>query len=289
MTDIKVEWEEPAILGEGPSWIERDNAIYWVDIVGKKLHRYSLADGDRRTWQFDEQVTSIAARQQGGYVCTIREGYAFIDIDTGQIEPIAQPELDLPGNRFNDGKLDAQGRYWAGTMDEAEKLDSGVLYRLDADLSIHTVDDRYIITNGPAFSPDGKTMYHNDTIKRCIYAMDCDAAGSISKKRVFAQLEGDQGYPDGLTVDAEGCIWQCSFGGHRITRFSPMGEILQVLEMPVPNVTSCTFGGPDLDTLYITTARYLLSDEEIANYPLAGSLFSYKPGVQGLSTPLFAG
>ncbi len=290
MTEIKCEWEIPSILGEGPTWIEHENALYWVDIVSKDLHRLSLTDGARKSWHFEEQVTSIAARQQGGFICSIRDGFGFIDLAADKIEPIVMPESDIAGNRFNDGKLDAQGRYWAGSMDEGEKLDTGILYRLDADLSLHKMDDNYCITNGPAFSPDGTVMYHNETAKKIVYAYDCDANGAISNKRVFTELtHDDEGYPDGMTIDSEGCLWLCHFDGARITRYSPQGEILQVINMPVPNITSCTFAGPGLDTLYITTARYLLSEEKIQQTPLAGSLFSCKPGVTGLATPLFAG
>jgi len=290
MVDLKCVWEEPAILGEGPLWDARENAVYWVDIVSKKLHRYGLADGARRTWTFETEVTSLAARQQGGFVGTLRDGFAFIDLEGEAVEPVVMPETDLPGNRFNDGKVDAAGRYWAGSMDAGEKLESGSLYRLDSDLSLHKMDDNYIITNGPTFSVDGKTLYHTDTAKRTIYAFDFSENGAISNKRVFVQLEAEEeGYPDGMTVDSENCIWLCHFAGSRITRYSPEGEVLQVIPMPVPNVTSCTFAGPDLDRLYITTARHLLSEEGIRKHPLSGSLLSCKPGVTGLPTPLFAG
>jgi len=290
MIDLKCVWEEPAILGEGPLWVARENAVYWVDIVRKKVHRYALADGARRTWTFETEITSMAARQQGGLVGTVRDGFAFIDLETDTIEPVAMPETDIPGNRFNDGKVDENGRYWAGSMDDGEKRESGSLYRLDGDLSLHKMDENYSITNGPTFSVDGKTLYYTDTAKRTIFAFNLSEDGAISNKRIFVQLEAEEeGYPDGMTVDSENCIWLCHFAGSRITRYSPEGEILNVISMPVPNITSCTFAGSDLDTLYITTARHLLSDEEVRNYPLSGSLFSCKPGVTGLPTPLFAG
>jgi len=290
MVDIKCVWQEPAILGEGPLWVARENAVYWVDIVSKNLHRYELADGARRTWTFETEVTSLAARQQGGFVGTVRDGFAFIDLETGAVDPIAMPEADLPGNRFNDGKVDENGRYWAGSMDDGEKLETGSLYRLDSDLCVHKMDDNYAITNGPAFSLDGNTLYHTDTAKRTIYAFDVSADGAINNKRVFVKLEAEEdGNPDGMTVDSENCIWLSHFAGSRVTRYSPEGRALQVIPMPVPNITSCTFAGPDLDTLYITTARHLLSEDAIRKYPLSGSLFACKPGVRGLPTPLFAG
>jgi D-xylonolactonase len=290
MFDLKCVCEEPAILGEGPLWVARENAVYWVDIVSKKVHRYALADGARRTWPFETKVTSLAARQQGGLVGTVRDGFAFIDLETGTIEPVVMPETEMADNRFNDGKVDEKGRYWAGSMDDGEKLATGSLYRLDGDLSLHKMDENYSITNGPTFSVDGKTLYHTDTAKRIIFAFDLSADGAISNRHIFVKLEAEEeGYPDGMTVDSENCIWLAHFAGSRITRYSPEGEMLNVISMPVPNITSCTFAGPDLDTLYITTARHLLSEADVNKYPLSGSLFSCKPGVAGLPTSLFAG
>lgn len=290
MVDIQCVWEEPAILGEGPLWVARENAVYWVDIVSKKVHRYGVADDARRTWVFEAQVSSLAERQQGGLVGTVRAGFAFIDLEADAFEPIVMPEAGMPENRFNDGKVDENGRYWAGSMDDGEKLETGSLYRLDGDLALHKMDENYSITNGPAFSVDGKTLYHTDTAKRKIFAFDFSEDGAINNKRVFVELVAEEeGYPDGMTVDSEDCIWLAHFAGSRITRYSPEGEVMQVISMPVPNITSCTFAGPDLDTLYITTARHLLKEEDIRKYPLSGSLFSCKPGITGLPTPLFAG
>ena len=290
MVDIQCVWEEPAILGEGPLWVARENAVYWVDIVSKKVYRYGVADDSRRAWMYEAGVTSLAERRQGGLVGTVRDGFAFIDLEAGIFKPIVMPEADMPENRFNDGKVDENGRYWAGTMDDGEKLETGSLYRLDGDLTLHKMDENYTITNGPAFSVDGKTLYHTDTAKRTIFAFDFSEDGAISNKRVFAELVAkEEGYPDGMTVDSEDCIWLAHFAGSRVTRYSPEGKVIQVITMPVPNITSCTFAGPDLDTMYITTARHLLKEEDVRKYPLSGSLFSCKPGVIGLPTPLFAG
>ena len=290
MVDIQCVWEEPAILGEGPLWVARENAVYWVDIVSKKVYRYGVADDSRRAWMYEAGVTSLAERRQGGLVGTVRDGFAFIDLEAGIFKPIVMPEADMPENRFNDGKVDENGRYWAGTMDDGEKLETGSLYRLDGDLTLHKMDENYTITNGPAFSVDGKTLYHTDTAKRTIFAFDFSEDGAISNKRVFAELVAkEEGYPDGMTVDSEDCIWLAHFAGSRVTRYSPEGKVIQVITMPVPNITSCTFAGPDLDTMYITTARHLLKEEDVRKYPLSGSLFSCKPGVMGLLTPLFAG
>ena len=290
MSDVQLVWEIPAILGEGPLWVAAENAVYWVDIFSNKVHRYGLADGGKRTWDFDFAVTSLSARRDGGFIGTVADGYAWIDFDNLSAEAIALPEADQPGNRFNDGKVDSSGRYWAGTMDIAQAAASGSLYRLDPDLSARRCDSDYIICNGPAFNIDNTIIYHTDSIKRVIYAMDMSAAGELSGKRVFTEFtEADEGVPDGMTVDSEGCLWVAHFGGGRITRYSPAGEILEVARLPVPNITSCACAGADLDTLYITTASTGIAEADKAKYPLAGSLFSYRPGVKGLPTPLFAG
>ena len=213
-----------------------------------------------------------------------------LDFDVLSAAPIVLPEADMPGNRFNDGKVDKSGRYWAGTMDIEQVGESGSLYRLDSDLSAQQVDTDYVICNGPTFNLDNTIIYHTDSIKRTIYALDIGDDGSLSNKRVFTQFtRDDEGVPDGMTVDSEDCIWVAHFGGARLTRYSPAGEILEVVPLPAPNITSCTFAGAELDTLYITSASTFMSDQELEQYPLAGSLFSYQPGVKGTPTPLFAG
>ncbi len=270
--------------------MEQENAVYWVDIFSSQVHRYSLADGAKRTWSFDFPVTSLSPRQGGGFVGTIRDGYAFIDLDAKSADPIQLPESDIANNRFNDGKVDANGRYWAGTMDIGQTQETGALYRLDADLSVQKMDDHYIICNGPAFSVDNSVLYHTDSAKRSIYAFDMSPEGDLSNKRLFTQFTADdEGVPDGMTIDSEDCIWVAHFGGARITRYSPAGDILQVVPLPAPNITSCTFAGAALDTIYITTARTGIPDEDLVKYPLAGSFFAFQPGVKGMPTPLFAG
>jgi D-xylonolactonase len=283
-------WETPAILGEGPVWVERENSVYWVDVVGKKVHRYGLADGARKSWSFDTEVTSLAPRRRGGFVGTTRHALAFFDFSADTVKPqvIAEIEPDIAGNRCNDGKADARGRFWTGTVDEANWRDeTGSLYRLETDLSVRKIEGGYVCSNGPAYSSDNKTFYHNETMKGLIYAFDLGSDGEIRNKRPFVKLDDGEGGPDGLTVDAEDCVWVCHFGGGRVTRFSPKGERLRTLLLPVPNVTSCTFAGAGLDTLYITTARYGMSEEDIRKQPLAGSLFACRPGVRGLPTMLF--
>lgn len=290
MTAVQCIWEIPAALGEGSLWVAGENAVYWVDIIGRNVHRLSLEDDLRQSWTFDTAITSLATRAQGGFVCTITDGFAWLDLENGSIEPIALPEAGMPQNRFNDGKIDRAGRYWAGSMHTPAQADTDILYRLDPHLSLQRMDTGYRISNGPTFSRDGRTLYHTDSTKRTIYAFDCDENGDISNKRIFVELtKPDEGAPDGMTVDSEDCIWLAHFGGARITRYSPQGEILQTIPLPVPNVTSCAFAGQELDKLIITTARIAMSDEQLRDHPLAGSLFMAEPGVSGLPSTPFGG
>lgn len=289
--DLQCVWQAAATLGEGPLWVARERALYWVDIKQMQLHRYGFDRGEQRSWQLDSPLSALAPRAGGGFIGTLREGFATIDLRGEElaIHPLGGPEREIPGNRFNDGKVDARGNFWAGSMDDGEEQPSGVLYRLDESLQWQPADDGYVITNGPAFSPDGHTLYHNDTLQRIVYAFDLDERGRLRNKRVFLQLPEVSGYPDGLTVDAEGCLWLCHWSGWGITRFSPQGEAVGRIELPVANVTSCTFAGENLDTLFITTARKGLSDSELAQQPLAGGLFRCTPGVRGREQPLFSG
>ena len=290
MSEITCVWEIPAQLGEGPLWVAAENAIYWVDILSQQVYRLTPYSGARRTWTFSQPVTSLVQREAGGFVGTVRDGFATIDFSTETVAPIASPEAHLPENRFNDGKVDANGRYWAGSMDNSGQKATGSLYRLDEDRSLHKMDSPYIISNGPTFSLDGQTLYHTDTVTKTIFAFDLQEDGSIGRKRPFIQLtDPAEGHPDGMTIDSENSLWLAHYGGARLTRYSPAGQVLQVVPLPVPNITSCTFGGPNLDTLYITTACQQMSPAELEQYPLAGSLFAYQPGVAGLPTPMFAG
>ena len=290
MSEVQLVWEIPAILGEGPLWAPSEDAVYWVDIFSNKVHRYGHGDGRKITWIFETPITSLAERADGGFIGTLNDGYAWINFDVISAQPIALPEADMPGNRFNDGKIDSSGRYWAGTMDMEQVAESGSLYRLEPDLSWQKCDSDYIICNGPTFNLDNSIIYHTDSIKRTIYALDMDAAGGLSNKRVFAQFtQDDEGVPDGMTIDSEDCIWVAHFGGARITRYSPAGEILTVVPLPVPNITSCAFAGANLDTLYITTASTGIDEADKDKYPLAGSFFRCVPGVKGAPTAKFGG
>jgi sugar lactone lactonase YvrE len=277
-----------AVLGEGPVWVERESTLYWVDINGRKVFR--LGDGGAPTaWDTPKRVGSLAPRSGDGFIAGTDRGLALADVDLRRFEVFANPDEALPDNRFNDGKVDRSGRFWAGTMDGLEKQASGTLYRVDPDLRVTAVDAGYRVTNGPTFSPDGRTMYHNDSARQVTYAFDLDDDGSASNRREFARYGGDDGYPDGMTVDAEGCLWIAFWDGWCVRRFSPNGERLAKLGVPVQRPTSCAFGGEGLETLFITSARRDLEGTELARQPLAGGLFAVVPGVHGIAELPFAG
>ena len=277
-----------AVLGEGPVWVEREQALYWVDIKGRRIFRRSW-EGELRSWQPPFPVCSLAPRASGGFVAGSENGFAFVDFEQERFQLHANPEPERETNRFNDGKLDRDGRFWAGTMDDEETFASGALYRLNSDLSWRRIDDDYRVTNGPAFSPGGRLMYENDSARQITYAFDLDESGDASNRRTFLEYGEGDGYPDGMTVDAEGCLWIAFWDGWCLRRYSPDGELLQTLEVPVQRPTSCAFGGPALDHLFITSATVGLDDAELAKQPYAGGLLMVQPGVSGLVEGVFEG
>jgi D-xylonolactonase len=235
------------------------------------------------------RVGSLAPRFGGGFVAGTNGGFALVDLDAGRFEIIGNPDEDRPDNRFNDGKVDRLGRFWAGTMDDKEREATGSLYRLDSDLSWTRIDEGYRVTNGPAFSPDGRLMYHSDTAGQVTYVFDLDDAGNASNRREFARFGKGDGYPDGMTVDAEGCLWIAFWDGWCLRRLSPEGERIAELRVPAQRPTSCAFGGDDLKTLFISSARRDLQGTELDKQPYAGGLFAADVGVAGIADVPFAG
>ena len=265
----------------------RETALYWLDIKGRNIFR--LDDrGERQEWPTPLRVGSLAPRKSGGFIGGTEEGIFAIDADAGRFDLLLNPEEELPGNRFNDGKLDRQGRFWAGSMDDSERADSGTLYRIGRDLDCVAIDRGYRVTNGPAFSPDGRLMYHNDSARQVTYVFDLDG-DSVGERRTFLQFKEGEGYPDGMTVDADGCLWIAFWDGWSVRRYSPSGEWLETVRMPVASPTSCAFGGRDLDRLYITSASIGLDESALQMQPNAGGLFMVTPGVRGLEDAPFAG
>jgi D-xylonolactonase len=277
-----------AVLGEGPVWVEREQALYWVDIPQRRLFRWTMAGGSKEM-DLDRNLCSLAPRSRGGFIGAGYEGFLAFDLEQQGFEPIGNPEPGLPTNRFNDGKTDRSGRFWAGTMDRDERVASGSLYRLDTNLSWHRIDRGYKVTNGPAFSPDGRTLYHTDSALQSIYAFDLGVDGSVGERRLFRQFGEGEGYPDGMTVDSEGCLWVAFWDGWCVRRLSPSGETIDELRLPVQRPTSCAFGGPDLDYLFITSASRDLDPADLEIQPQAGGLFMAIPGVGGIAETAFAG
>lgn len=277
-----------ALLGEGPVWVAREAALYWVDIKGRRLFR--LDDDGMREWPAPVRVGSIVPRERGGFIAGTDKGFYAVDFDgEPRFTPLFDPEADLVDNRFNDGKVDRSGRFWAGSMDDSERASIGSLYRLDSDRSCIKLDEGYAVTNGPAFSAAGDIMYHTDSARRKIYRFALGAGGSLGERTTFLHFTGAEGYPDGMTVDAEGCLWVAFWDGWAVRRFSATGELLETIETPVQRPTSVAFGGPSLDRLYITSARIGLDQTALAVQPNAGGLFMFEAGVVGIAELPFAG
>lgn len=282
---VAIVTECAASLGEGPVWVAREDALYWVDIKAPAIWRWR--NGEAKCWTPPYRVSALAPRQSGGFIAATEHGFAIIDPELDRYALIIDPDAHIPGNRFNDGKIAPDGSFWAGTMDDAEKAATGSLYRL-ANGGCTRIDQGYRVTNGPAFSPDGRIAYHSDSALRKVYRFDL-SADSVGVRDVFLSFDEADGHPDGMTTDAQGCLWIAFWDGHCVRRFSPAGEALERIDLPVQRPTSCAFGGPELDRLFITSARIGLSTEQLAAQPLAGALFAVKPGVRGLKQPLFAG
>ena len=277
-----------AVLGEGPVWVVRERALYWVDIKGRKVFRLS-DNGELREWPTEPRVGSLVPRQGGGFIGGTDAGIADIHLESGRFDILLDPEEQIPGNRFNDGKVDRRGRFWAGTMDDAEREANGMLYCVDPGLRWTVVDRGYKVTNGPAFSPAGDLMYVNDSGRRITYVFDLGPDGAASNRRTFLQFGENEGFPDGMTVDREGCLWIAFWDGWRVSRYSPDGQWLETVKMPVQRPTSCAFGGHELDRLYITSASIGLDENSLRMQPNAGGLFMLTPGVQGVEDVPFAG
>jgi xylono-1,5-lactonase len=292
LSPVECVWSAGALLGEGPVWSGSSRSLFWVDILGRKLHRYSLETHSGNSWSFDEEITCATERRTGdGLLVTLRNTIAFFQPETGAITRLANPEIDRPGNRFNDGKCDSRGRLWTGTMDFACREPTGALYRFDQERRCERVLDGITITNGPTWSLDEKTMFFTDTFKNQIYAFDFDAvSGTLDRQREWKRFDVDvDGSPDGMTTDAEGRIWIAHWGAACVTCHTPSGEMLTKISLPTRFVTSCAFGGDDLQTLFITTASNDLTPQQKVQEPLAGGLYSVQLDVRGLPAHQFAG
>lgn len=279
------------VLGEAVSWDHAAQRLRWVDIESRELWTFDPATATCSTQKTPERMACFAPRQRGGgLVAAFASGFAFYDPATGSREDLAAFEPDNPATRLNDGRTDRQGRLIAGGFDEQNGERVSSVVRLDPDLRVETLFDGVACANGICFSPAGRTMYFADTPSRTIWAFDYDTAtGKLANRRILHRFDGQPGMPDGSCVDADGCIWNAQWNGGRVVRFTPEGHVDRIVPVPVPNATCVTFGGARLDVLYITTARYLMTSQQILAEPLSGALFAIVPGVKGLPDAAFAG
>ncbi len=278
-----------AALGECPLWCADTRRLWWVDIEAPAIHCLDPATGRNDTLAMDENVGCIALRAGGGFIAGLRSGLWLLDARGGKERLIANPQPDTAISRFNDGRADAWGRFWAGTIHEPRDRPAAQLCRVDADLTCTQVKGEIMVSNGLAFSPDRRWMYHSDTPAHVIYRYPLDADGTPGAREVFHQFPHGNGRPDGAAVDAEGCYWSALYDGGRVVRLSPAGEILAEHPVPARCPTMCAFGGPDLRTLYVTSARHGRPEAELADWPQAGNIFAMRVDTPGLPEPRFGG
>ncbi|HET7817407.1 MAG TPA: SMP-30/gluconolactonase/LRE family protein [Sphingomicrobium sp.] len=284
--DPTLVWDVAAELGEGPVWF--GGALWFVDIKMRKVHRYEPSSGGRRSWDAPEQVGFMLPAQGGGFVAGLQSGLYRFDPETGGFELIVAVEPDRPGNRLNDGVVDPAGRLWFGTMDNGEREKTGAFYCYHRGRLTPSGIGGIAITNGPAVSPDGRTLYWVDTLGGGIFASDVGEDGTLGPSRPFAAIAPGDGHPDGPTIDSEGHVWISLYAGWEARRYAPSGALVERVRFPVANITKIAFGGPDLRTAYATTARQLLSPDQIARQPQIGGLFEFPASVAGVPCPLVA-
>lgn len=288
---VEVLWPAEAELGEGTCWSVREQALWWVDILGRQLHRWRAGSGQRSSWAFEQEISAVAECAEGpGLVVALRQGLAHFDpAHPAPLRWLHRPPEEPPGNRFNDGKCDPQGRFWAGSMDFDCVAPTGALYSLEPGVRCVRHPLGWAVTNGPAFSADGRTMWANDTTRGTVHAFDFDpATGAIANGRPWLQLAEGDGLPDGMSTDADGVLWLCHWGGSCVTAHDPASaRELARIELPASQITNCAFGGPDFRTLFITSARVGLGAAQLAREPLAGALFAVALDRPGRAAPLF--
>lgn len=290
MSNYQVVAQTHDTLGEVPMWDVETQRLWWTDIESKVLRRVDPVTGNVDRWDLPERLGSYALRTGGGLVCAFESGFAFFDPEDGKLEWIAKPEAKMSRNRFNDGKTDRQGRFWAGTMDDHLSERTGALYRLDPDLSVHLMEKEIGISNSLCWSPNNTTFYFADTMVQEIWAYKFDGqTGDISERILFADTHEQPGQPDGSTVDSEGFLWNAQWGGWRLVRYAPDGQIDRIVDLPVQYPTSVIFGGPDLSTLFVTTAVWDLEGPALKEQPCAGAVLSLDVGVKGLPESRFSG
>ena len=279
-----------ASLGEGSLWNPATARLYWVDIEGRALHVFDPATGQDRRYPTGKRIGTVVPMRNGNALVALQTGIHELNLSTGQLTRLADPITD-ENLRFNDGKCDPAGRFWVGTFDMLGRAHAGTLYRFDPDGSTHVMLRRIPNSNGIAWSLDHRTMYYIDTPTLTVQAFDYDqGSGAIANARVVVHFPAGIGWPDGMTLDAEGMLWVALWGGGAVHCYDPTtGALLRVVTVPAPFTSSCAFGGPDLRTLYITSARGGLSPQQMAEFPLSGDVFATEPGVRGIAACFFGG
>ncbi len=288
MSDVHLFFEACATLGEGPRWDHRTNELHWVDIERGEIHRLTYGSDEDRVVSVGQSVGSAVPRCDGdGWIAGLRDGIALFG-HGGKVERFVPVDAERTAHRMNDGVCDSSGRFWTGSLNEEEGPASDVLYRVGPDLSVHEMVQGIGLSNGLAWSPDDQTMYRVDSAIGTVFRSDFLArSATLSHEEPLIVINATLGEPDGITVDADGYIWVALWDGWALRRYSPTGELDYEVSVPVARPTSCVFGGPDLDTLFITTARTGLSEQDLVAQPWAGHILSYTPGVVGLPTRFF--
>jgi sugar lactone lactonase YvrE/DNA-binding IclR family transcriptional regulator len=290
-TEVRCVSQVRSLLGEGPMWSPRDNALYWVDIFTPSVHRYDAATGADSETPLGTMASLVVPKASGGLLVATPGGLMALDLSTRRLTPFCHPEAGRPNVRYNDGKCDRRGRLWVGSMDMGAAANRGHLFCVEGNGSWRQVDTGFTVPNGMGWSPDNRSMYLTDTYRQTIYRYDFDlASGTVGNRQALITIPASDGKPDGLTVDDQGCLWVALWDAWQIARYSPDGQLMQRVRVPVPRPTSCCFGGDNLDTLFITSASLRLDEAQLASAPLSGSLFALSlPDARGLPEATFAG
>ncbi|MBI9062850.1 MAG: SMP-30/gluconolactonase/LRE family protein [Marinilabiliaceae bacterium] len=289
MMDVSVAYQIESRLGEGPVWDYRSNELLWVDIEKHELNFYHPETKKYRLFRFDSRLGAAVPTDDNRLLLALQNGLAIFDPLSQKLNYFADPEKSLPDNRFNDGKCDPQGRFWIGSMDVNVRNRQGALYCVDNHINVTRKLEGLTISNGMAWSSDNQKMYFIDSATSKVFQFDFHAeTGVITNQKTIIEVPQKHGVPDGMTIDKEGMLWIAHWGGANVSRWNPNnGKLLQKVDIPAPHVTSCCFGGKELDTLFITSARDGLTSDELRQYPLSGSLFSIQPNVLGMKSNRF--
>ena len=288
-SEVELVIDSKSELGEGAIWNYKAGELMWVNIKGKILNFYNPGTGNNKEMFTGQMIGTVVPTESGAVLVALQNGIYNFNPETGSKKLLVSPEEHLPNNRFNDGKCDPAGRFWAGTMSTVGEKNAGTLYRFNGDSTIHKMVENVSISNGIVWSQDKTKMYYIDTPTQKVMGYDYnDKSGEIANAKVAVEIPSEMGHPDGMTIDAEGNIWVALWGGFAVGCWNPeTGKLIRTVEVPAKNVTSCAFGDNDLGTLYITTAREGNNDEELAKYPYSGGVFKTRPGVKGVEAFFF--